>query len=556
MADEDSRCSANSATEDFEKVATDLEHFMESDSAGSDGDSDDDLADKNNGTLLTYSIIDKGLEVGTAGLPVKVEKIQGGRDIVKLGNLDDTEHADNADEGSEGDGFVVGKQQVRVPVRNITSLKDSISDEHTLVTVDTQQPMSSLVTQVQGDGPDENIVMLMDIYNCGACNEVFLSVEALTEHSLTHKDSCICKLCGKAFTNTRAIKLHKKFCSRSVANLAAEERGAFECRECKKLFNYRSVLKAHMKSHSAEMKCFMCSACDKSFTKERDLLRHSYTHSSNKPFICDRPDCGKGFTCKSSLNKHIQLKHQKDVKIYRCQTCGKTFQVESDIQRHIYTHTDIRPFKCDQCSKSYTCKSSLRQHILLTHEKKKLSCVFCSKSFNLKQDLERHMHTHTGTKPWQCRVCKKRYTCKSALAVHKRNAHDTCTVYDDEKKEIDEMLIADDDEEQEVDDMLTDDENDMDTLKTEDSDVDTIKAEDIVIIESLVETDKDAEPHSEMTIDDDGTCNTPEMDLMDTITVISPLHDADTNKTKGRPRKSRKQPKIIKISKMEDEEEN
>ena len=434
MADEDSRDSTNITDDNFQ-AAVDFDHIIGSDG---DGDSDDDLAevrDKKNGAkdMLKYSIIDKGESVATAGLPIKREKVNG--KVVVEGLT-----SDGANDGTvtkiENRHIVVRKQQVRVPMRKTLEQGDAVGNCHGVVDLDLPNSVSAIV-EIDEKTPNNNVVMLMDVFSCVACHEVFLSQDDLNDHILTHKDDAfLCSFCGRSFINAKAQKLHENVCGKTSKVFPPETCGLFQCKDCRRFFSTKTDLKKHRLSHIPES--YACTICDKGFTHERDLLRHTFTHSKLKPFKCEEPGCGKGFTCNSSLNKHIQLKHQGDGKSYRCQTCGKTFQVESDIKRHVYTHTDVRPYKCSQCPKSYTCKSSLRQHVALIHEAKKLPCSLCSKSFSLKQDLERHMHTHRGTKPWQCQICKRRYSAKNALAVHKRNAHEIFSVLDEEKKEFPE----------------------------------------------------------------------------------------------------------------------
>lgn len=118
--------------------------------------------------------------------------------------------------------------------------------------------------------------------------------------------------------------------------------------------------------------------------------------TGERPYICDQ--CGASFAYSSILAKHKKSVHQK-IRSFACQICDKRFIVKSKLSEHLFTHSGERPFVCDQCGRAFNRSSTLETHTLRVHQKhiRLHPCTICDKRFFMLAELKKHSRTHTGT---------------------------------------------------------------------------------------------------------------------------------------------------------------
>lgn len=187
------------------------------------------------------------------------------------------------------------------------------------------------------------------------------------------------------------------------------------------------------------LQCYYCIECNKLFQLKSELIEHQRTHSSERAFFCK--DCNQFFNYTSSLLEHLRTIHSGEITLCKlaeitfgsnpvdqsskklpclyCPDCNKLCKSNSELKRHRRMHTGERPFTCEECNKRFNYKSSLLEHLRVHSGEKPYICTECNKCFRQGSTLNRHKKIHTGEKPHKCEVCGKCFAARKGLKEHK-----------------------------------------------------------------------------------------------------------------------------------------
>lgn len=222
-----------------------------------------------------------------------------------------------------------------------------------------------------------------------------------------------------------------------------------KCTVCGKKFSNKSSVKNHMlRVHGNPLKNYKCEKCEKSFVTKCELQRHSFNHSTEKPFVCEY--CGNEYRFKAALSVHYRLhsgerpyrcdycpkefihlssytghrrKHTGE-KPFHCKVCGKTFVVKRALTSHMSVHTEEGKFQCEECGKIFKSRSGYRVHLDFHLGIKRHVCKFCGRTFRAWCNMHKHMKRHLGEKNHKCEMCGKTFIEKQELKNHMKSHND------------------------------------------------------------------------------------------------------------------------------------
>ncbi|XP_069132866.1 uncharacterized protein [Argopecten irradians] len=120
----------------------------------------------------------------------------------------------------------------------------------------------------------------------------------------------------------------------------------------------------HRPSMSTSMKRqTKCKQCGIFLKNQKEKDKHDIEkHSSELVAFC--MECNKGFRSAWGYEVHqkIHQSMQGNPQCPMCAHCGKYFQTFAHLQRHMRSHSSEKPFTCNKCGRSYKYKTALSTH--------------------------------------------------------------------------------------------------------------------------------------------------------------------------------------------------
>uniref|UniRef100_A0A1I8MW93 C2H2-type domain-containing protein n=1 Tax=Musca domestica TaxID=7370 RepID=A0A1I8MW93_MUSDO len=225
-------------------------------------------------------------------------------------------------------------------------------------------------------------------FKCEVCFEIFTSKYKLGSHLVQRhaaggepkpKEILKCNICGKEYATQCRLHTHLKYCDGSEV----PEPGRAKCKDCGKSYRSQLFLELHRRKHHRNKKTFPCPVCDKLFASKHTLHYHSFTHATERKFVCWV--CQRTFKVPCILRGHFKHCHVEEYKekmrkikelrntkkTYKCDQCDKVYQTSMALKEHKAQHEGISAlYKCKYCSKEYKYSSNLSAHVQRVHPTK------------------------------------------------------------------------------------------------------------------------------------------------------------------------------------------
>lgn len=173
---------------------------------------------------------------------------------------------------------------------------------------------------------------------------------------------------------------------------------------------------------------YQCSFpdCDLEFRRRDRLEAHEYTHSKQRKFKCNEPNCGRAYITNCHLRRHQRTAHAEPTGPILCthESCAEYFTSLEQMKEHcraIHSEKRQRQFECEVCAEKFHRKTHLKQHLFAKHAGHyRFSCDKCGKGYLLESRLKRHQASH---KTHTCEVCSMAFEKWSLFVAHKQKEH-------------------------------------------------------------------------------------------------------------------------------------
>ena len=97
------------------------------------------------------------------------------------------------------------------------------------------------------------------------------------------------------------------------------------------------------------------------------------------------------------MMSHLQDVSSRAVTTHECSECDYQAPSRSHLVRHTRTHSGEKPYQCELCQKEFSQKGNLDIHILTHKDIKRFQCDLCEYKATFKNNLAKHLLTHTAS---------------------------------------------------------------------------------------------------------------------------------------------------------------
>ncbi|XP_055840122.1 zinc finger protein ZFP2-like [Episyrphus balteatus] len=241
------------------------------------------------------------------------------------------------------------------------------------------------------------------LHKCKYCEKKFIQSTHLAVHEKTHtgESPFKCLHCSMTFKNAHLLNCHSQ----------VHGTRKFQCNQCPRKFFNRHGMNMHMRTHGDEInKHPRCEICNKQYRSKMNFRLHNYKKHGAEPT--------------EAMLKVLKTQQEKRpiIKPYKCPDCPQTFVLHTQLVKHSKTHTENRPYSCKICLKAFKRPAHLKLHMDSLHLKKKPhKCLICGWGFPQRANLTEHMAAkHGDTKDFKCDKCPKEFATIKSLKVHKK----------------------------------------------------------------------------------------------------------------------------------------
>ncbi|XP_070563854.1 zinc finger protein 367-like [Ptychodera flava] len=172
------------------------------------------------------------------------------------------------------------------------------------------------------------------------------------------------------------------------------------------------VLANLMQEGASSCSSIRCNICHRVFPREKSLQAHMRTHTGERPYVCDYPNCGKAFVQSGQLKTHQRLHTGEKPFVCSIQGCESRF---THANRHCPDHPFARlkreftePSVSSSFGKNENENKDVNEWLMRYTEAQKERAPAVQKQKQIKRKLEKEEQQESLTERKKARQAAKR----------------------------------------------------------------------------------------------------------------------------------------------------